>query len=205
MRRFLIAATIGLVLLPAPAFRAVAADGPRAQIKQTVDRVIATLKDETLAEKERRERLTELIRARFDFDAMSQWVLGPQWRKASAAERDKFKALFSDLLEATYLGRIESYTDQKVEFAEERTEGKKAQVDTLILTESADIPISYKLVDRAEQWLVYDVVIENVSMVRNYRSSFGEIARKEGMDGLFRQMEEKIAELQMKRDSGPRG
>jgi phospholipid transport system substrate-binding protein len=103
--------------------------------------------------------------------------------------------LFSELLEASYLGRIESYTDEEVRFVSEKINGPRAEVETLIVTRSADIPISYKLVDRQGEWLVYDVIVEKVSLVRNYRGTFTEIARKEGMDGLFEQMRSKIEDL----------
>jgi phospholipid transport system substrate-binding protein len=82
-----------------------------------------------------------------------------------------------------------------VRFVSERIDGRRAEVETLIITGSAEIPISYKLVDRQGQWLVYDVIVEKVSLVRNYRGTYTEIARKEGMEGLFEQMRNKIGEL----------
>jgi phospholipid transport system substrate-binding protein len=175
--KWMAAACLLLCLAPVPAFSADA--GPMAQIEQTVDQVIDTLKDDAIKGEQQRQRLTELIKARFDFQAMSQWVLGPYWKKADAGERETFIELFSELLEASYLGRIESYTDEEVRF----------------VSDSADIPISYKLVDRQGQWLVYDVIVEKVSLVRNYRGTYTEIARKEGMDSLFEQMRNKISDL----------
>jgi phospholipid transport system substrate-binding protein len=191
--KWMAAACLLLCLAPVPAFSADA--GPMAQIEQTVDQVIDTLKDDAIKGEQQRQRLTELIKARFDFQAMSQWVLGPYWKKADAGERETFIELFSELLEASYLGRIESYTDEEVRFVSEKIDGPRAEVETLIVTDSADIPISYKLVDRQGQWLVYDVIVEKVSLVRNYRGTYTEIARKEGMDSLFEQMRNKISDL----------
>ena len=91
---------------------------------------------------------------------MSQWVLGPNWRKASAAEQRRFADLFADLLEAVYIGKIDNYTDERVEYVGEKVEGQKAEVETLIKTASVDIPIRYKLYNKGGAWLVYDVVIE---------------------------------------------
>jgi len=191
--KWMATACLLLCLSPVPALSA--DTGPMAQIEQTVEQVIDTLKDDTIKGEQQRQRLTELIKARFDFQAMSQWVLGPYWKKADADERETFMELFSELLEANYLGRIESYTDEEVRFVSEKIDGPRAEVETLIITDSAEIPISYKLVDRQGQWLVYDVIVEKVSLVRNYRGTYTEIARKEGMEGLFEQMRNKIGEL----------
>ncbi|MDY6847817.1 MAG: phospholipid-binding protein MlaC [Geoalkalibacter sp.] len=191
--KWMATACLLLCLSPVPALSA--DTGPMAQIEQTVEQVIDTLKDDTIKGEQQRQRLTELIKARFDFQAMSQWVLGPYWKKADADERETFMELFSELLEANYLGRIESYTDEEVRFVSEKIDGRRAEVETLIITDSAEIPISYKLVDRQGQWLVYDVIVEKVSLVRNYRGTYTEIARKEGMEGLFEQMRNKIGEL----------
>lgn len=191
--KWMTAACLLLCLAPVPALSVDA--GPMAQIEQTVEQVIDTLKDDAIRGEQQRQRLTELIKARFDFQAMSQWVLGPYWKKADSGERETFMELFSELLEASYLGRIESYTDEEVRFVSEKINGPRAEVETLIVTRSADIPISYKLVDRQGEWLVYDVIVEKVSLVRNYRGTYTEIARKEGMDGLFEQMRSKIEDL----------
>ena len=82
-----------------------------------------------------------------------------------------------------------------MEYAGQKIEGEKAEVETFVKTRSADIPLRYKLFRKAGRWLVYDVVIEEVSLVRNYRSTYDEIVRKEGFSGLFARMEEKIREL----------
>ncbi|WP_305044255.1 MlaC/ttg2D family ABC transporter substrate-binding protein [Geoalkalibacter sp.] len=184
---------VALLLVVAVPVRA--QGGPQAQLKETVDAVLAVLRDGALDSAAKRERISPLVRARFDFPTMAQWVLGPQWRQASAAEQERFVGLFSDLLEATYIGRIDEYSGEQVVFIGEQIEDRRAQVDTKVMTRSAEIPINYRLVSRGEQWLVFDVIIENVSLVRNYRSSFSEIVRREGMQSLFAQMEKRISEL----------
>jgi len=171
------------------------AASPQEQLRSSVDKVIETLKDKSLSGKPRRERLTSIIRPRFDFRVMSQWVLGVQWRRATEPQKQRFTDLFSDLLEATYIGKIENYTDERVDYGEERIEGDRALVETNVVTKSAEIPINYKLLREGEEWRIYDVVIENVSLVRNYRSTYDEIVRKEGIDGLLKRMEDKLAEL----------
>lgn len=173
-----------------------AAPSPLAEVQTTVDQVITVLRDKALVGADRRATLSKLIRARFDFSIMSQRTLGQNWKQASATEQQKFVALFSDLLEASYIGRIEAYSNETVAYLGERVEGDRAAVDTRIQNGSAELPISYRMVLQNGGWFVYDVVIEDVSLIRNYRNSYGEIVRKEGFAGLFKRMEEKIRELQ---------
>ncbi|MBQ6669289.1 MAG: ABC transporter substrate-binding protein [Deltaproteobacteria bacterium] len=168
------------------------------QLRSDVDRIIDILNDGTLKKKERDEKIVSIVRARFDFPTMSQWILGVNWRKASPDEQKRFIELFTRLLERTYMGKIESYTGEygheNVRYAQERQEKDKALVNTFIVTKSAEIPVNYKLLLNNGQWRVYDVVIEEVSLVRNYRSTYSEIVNREGFKGLFAKMEQKIAE-----------
>jgi len=184
-------AIFGVLIVP-PSLSAAAS--PKAEVRNTVDQVIATLKDKTLGDEARREKLTSIIRPRFDFRIMSQQVLGVNWRRATEDQKRRFIDLFSDLLESTYLNKIEQYTDEKVVYGEERIEEDRALVETGVVTKSTEIPIIYRMIRRDGEWKVYDVVIENVSLVRNYRSTYDEIAREEGIDRLLKRMEEKLAE-----------
>jgi len=190
---------LGVFLLAAGA--ASAMPGPLEQARTTVDAVITILKDSALEKAVRREKLSSTIRARFDFTEMSQRILALNWKNASEAQRDRFVQIFSDLLERNYIGRIESYTDEKIDFLKERVQGNRAAVDTVIVTKSAEIPISYRMVQQGSEWMVYDVVIESVSFVNNYRNSYGEILKKEGFDGLLTRMTEKLAQLEQGGDS----
>ncbi len=175
---------------------ALAASGPMEQVSRTVDAVIETLENEQITGQEERRRLAELIKARFDFETMSRWVLGPYWRRADQAEQQRFIELFSELLKATYLDRIQAYTDEKVKYAEENVDENRAEVRTFVLSGNKEIPITYRVTLQADEWMVFDVIVENVSLVRNYRSTFSEIVRKDGMQALFAQMQEKIRDLE---------
>lgn len=200
LKRSWIIAT-GMLLLASLAW---ATPSPREQVQQTVDQVIAVLRDKAVTGQPRRETLSRLIRARFDFAAMSQRTLGKYWKDASAKEQARFVELFSDLLEVSYIGRIEAYSDETVSYRGERVEGDLAEVDTSIHSGNVDIPINYRLVRKNGGWFVYDVVIEEVSLIRNYRNSYGEIVRKEGYAGLFARMETKISELRATPPKGPK-
>ncbi len=185
---------IAVILLASTAVAAT--PGPLDQARATVDAVMAILQETHLEKQERRERLSATIRARFDFTEMSQRILALNWKNASDLQRERFVGLFSDLLERNYIGRIESYSDEKIDFVKERVQGNRAAVDTLIVTKSVEIPISYRMVQKGPEWMVYDVVIESVSFVNNYRSSYGEILKKDGFEGLLARMTEKLAELE---------
>jgi len=174
----------------------IAADGssPTSQLKSSVDGLLALLKDKTLDNKTRKEKLRAILNSRFYFRAMSQRTLARNWKKASAEQQKEFVALFSDLLEKTYLGRIEAYTDERVEYIREKNKNaKRAVVYTQVVTKSTDIPINYKLAKKGDQWLIYDVVIEEVSLISNYRSSYAEIIKKEGIDKLLDRMKQKLS------------
>lgn len=174
---------------------ALAVPSPREQVKQTVDQVLEVLRNKAISGQPRRETLSRLIRARFNFTIMSQRTLGKFWKEADAQQQARFVTLFSDLLEASYISRIEAYSNETVSYLGERVEGELAEVDTSIHSGNIDIPISYRLVLENGSWFVYDVIIEEVSLIRNYRNSYGEIVRKEGYSGLFARMEEKLREL----------
>jgi phospholipid transport system substrate-binding protein len=158
--------------------------------------VLEVLKDNASPLQHRRDRVRELVRGRFNFELMSQSTLGRQWNKATREEKDTFIELYSKLLEATYIGRIEEYTDERVTYDGEKVRGDKALVETKIVTKSVEIPIDYKLVQTASGWKVYDVVIEGVSLIRNFRSSYGTIVDNEGFPGLFARMQTKVQELE---------
>ena len=172
-----------------------AAPSPKEQVQATVDQVIEILRDKNYQGETRRTTLSQLIRARFDFKIMSQRTLGRYWKEGSSDEQQRFVQLFSDLLEASYIGRIEAYSDETVSYTGERIKADRAEVNTRVRNASVDVEIDYRMVLLGEDWFVYDVIIEDVSLIKNYRSSYGEIVKNEGFSGLFARMEAKIKEL----------
>lgn len=175
---------------------AVEAVGPKAQVEQTVNSILDILRCDAAEEAAQRQQISTLIRNKFNFTVMSQGALGRNWQVVSAEERQQFVELFSRLLEETYLGRIRAYTDQKVSYGDETIRKGRAVVETFIHNGGVDIPITYKLTAQGQDWLVYDVVIEKVSLIRNYRSSYKNILRSKGMAHLLEQMSAKIESLQ---------
>jgi len=126
---------------------------------------------------------------------MSQSVLSTNWRDASKEQQDEFQALFMQTLENTYIGRVEAYTNEQVDFKKEDINNNRATVDTAILASNNEIPVNYKLRLRSDGWFVYDVEVENVSMVSSYRETYRSVVKRDGMDGLLAQMREKAAQV----------
>ena len=174
---------------------AIADSSPTDDVRTSVEAVIALLKDDQLDRDTRRDRMREVIVKRFDFRAMSQRTLATNWKKATDAEKQRFTELFAELIQNSYVSKIESYTNETVQYPGEKQKGRKAEVETRIITSSAEIPVNYKVYLKDGTWLVYDVIIEGVSLISNYRSSYQEIVKRDGFDGLLAQMEEKIREL----------
>lgn len=188
-----------LLLVPvtalAQADAAAPADTPMAVVRVTVDGVIDVLKRTELPEETRKRQVKAVIGKHFDFVAMSNRVLATNWSKASKEQRARFTGLFRELLSNTYWRKISGYTNEEVEYLTERLRSDKlATVNTVIKTDTVDIPVDYKLYRKGDTWMAYDVVIEQVSLVRNYRGSFQDIVRKDGIDGLLSQLETKVAE-----------
>ena len=125
---------------------------------------------------------------------MSKRVLAANWNKASPEQRARFTRLFRELLTNTYWRKFERYAGEKVVHTGARLRSPTlATVDTVIETATADIPIAYMLYARDGEWRVYDVVIEQASLVRNYRGGFQDIVREQGMPGLLDHLEREVA------------
>ncbi len=168
------------------------------QLKTSIDGILNILRDEALKSdgnrEKRRRALRDIVYSRFDFRKMSQLSLARHWKGLSNAERETFATLFSQLLENTYIGRIEAYTNERVAFVGERVARRKVQVNTMIVTESIEIPINYRMFDAGGgNWQVYDLIIEGVSLVGNYRSQFGRFMEKNSFDALLAKLREKVA------------
>jgi phospholipid transport system substrate-binding protein len=173
---------------------------PKEQIKKTVDKVISILKDPKYkGEKKSRQKRAALrneISKVFDFEEMAKRSLGIYWRDRTPQEKKEFVELYKDLLERSYSGKIESYSDEEILYTDEKIEnGKYAEVRTKIITkDKKEVPIDYKLYFNGTEWKVYDVVIEGVSLVSNYRSQFNKIISNHSYQELVKRMKTKQTE-----------
>jgi len=193
LKRFSMPILFGLMMTLAS--MAFAAGNATESVRTSVDAIIGILKDAGLDKPAKRDKIRVVIAERFDFRAMSQRTLATNWKKASKEEQQQFIELFAELIQNTYIGRVEAYTNEEVKYPGEKVTNDRAVVDTLIATSSKEIPVTYKLYLKGDRWLVYDVNIEGVSLISNYRNSYQEIVKREGLTGLLAKMEEKVKEL----------
>jgi phospholipid transport system substrate-binding protein len=165
----------------------------------TTDRVVEILRDKELKKAtktpERRAAIRKAVTEVFDFEEMSKRALSVHWQKLTIEERKEFVYLFSDLLERSYIKKIEGYSDEKIDYLEEKIDGDSALVKSKITTRrNIEIPIDYKLLKRGDKWYVYDVVIEGVSLINNYRTQFNKIIRQSSYTELIKRMKNKQEE-----------
>lgn len=194
----LTAAGSAIVLLSALALPNPATAGvPTDQMRITVDRVLEILKDPKFnsseADAARRLELRKTIFPRFDFAEMAKRSLGAEWRRRTPTEQKEFVDLFTELLKNSYVDSIESYRGEKVIYGRESIDEKYAEVETKITDQRGEeFAIDYRLTLQGAEWKVYDVVIENVSIVNNYRSQFGRILNRSSFAELLQAIREKV-------------
>jgi phospholipid transport system substrate-binding protein len=167
---------------------------PKAEIQSTIDKIIATVQANPgdTGKSARREKLREIINPKFDFDEMSRRSLGSNWTEITPAEQEDFTTVFSELLARTYLSKIETVKPGMVKVENEHVDGAKAVVKTVVLSQGDTFPIDYKMMYRNNGWRVYDVVIENIGLVANYRNEFSGIIRKDKFSGLMARLRAKV-------------
>ena len=172
---------------------AIAAVSPTTMVKKGIDDVLLVLNDKTLDQSQRRlalqKAIKKVIQQRFEFRSISKSVLSTNWRKATGYEQDRFVDFFTQTLENTYFSAIESYTGEEIKYVGEKIKDDRAVVDTVIVSKKGNIPVNYKLKLINDEWFVYDVIIENVSLVNNYRNIYTTIIKSSGMNGLLFKLE----------------
>jgi phospholipid transport system substrate-binding protein len=172
------------------------AGAPTDQVKQTVDKVLDILRNKEMKkpanEKKRRAEIRKVVSERFDFADMAKRSLGIYWRQRTPEERKEFVPLYTDLLERTYIKKIERYTDEKIAYTGEKIDGNYAVVDTkVVTTKNIETPIDYRLLNENGQWMVYDVSIEGVSLINNYRNQFSSIIHQKSYEELVKKLKSK--------------
>ena len=177
------------------AFAAASTD-PMEQLQQSVDEILQILQSEELKrpdrKDDRKERILQVVTKMFDFREMARSSLGQSWNTLKPQEQDEFVGLFTSLVEQRYIGKIDSYTDQKVIYTKKLVKGSKAMIYTAIVDKDLEIPIIYRLQENDGKWLIYDLKIENVSLIVNYRRDFDSIIRKEQFAGLVEKITKQL-------------
>jgi len=188
-----IAGVIIGVLASAPA--GAATKSATESVRGTIDEVVRILKDPEMKKPdrvdERRRILEKVIGDRFSWEEMAKRTLGAQWAKLDDAQRQEFTDLFRTLLTTTYIGRIESYSGEKVVYLNERLQDGFAEVRTKVAAGKAEYPMDYRLMDKSGDWHVYDIVLDGVSLVNNYRGQFSKILRTSSYEDLVGKLKSK--------------
>ncbi len=168
------------------------------ELKQTIDKIIQIVSDPDLKKtpKLRREKLRKTIGFRFNYNQMVRRSLARNYKNRTNKEREEFTGLFKKLLENSYASKIENYQDETINYVDEKVKGKYALVKTEIVRKDGTIDVDYKLIKEDGRWTVYDFVIEEVSLIRNYRSQFSKIIKTESYDALVAKLTKKIKDLE---------
>ena len=197
---------IALLLVTAFAVPAVAAtQSPTDTIRNTVNAVMNILKKPEMNDQAHKPELLrqveDHIKKIFDFTEFSARTVGPKWAQFTPDQKARFEEAFASLLRASYIEKLEGYKGEKVDFTNEilATKGNRAEVQSVLQMTDKSIPVAYRLLDKNNEWKVYDVRIENVSMVENYRGQLKDILRKGSPEDLIKTVEEKA--LQMKNEN----
>jgi len=192
MVRTLTTAAVVLVLLAgAPVWA-----GPTDQLREYTDQVVKVLDDPNMARQDRRAAVRKIAHEAFDVAETAQRVLARHWQARTPAEREEFTQLFADLLERTYIARMDEYGGERIRYVSESIDGRMASVKARIVTRNGtEVAVESRMNLRGDRWLIYDILIENVSLVANYRSQFDRIVRSSSYEELVRRLKTKRDEF----------
>ena len=174
-----------------------------ADLRGTIDQVLKIVSDKNLQKDPtlRREKLRQAIALRFNYKQMVMRSLAKNYNERSDEEREEFTGLFKKLLENSYASKIENYQNETINYVDEKIKGNYAMVRTQIVRKDGVIDVDYKMLKNNGQWLVYDFVIEGVSLIRNYRSQFSKIISTESYGALVSKLSKKVDDLEAKKDA----
>jgi len=183
---FLAGALVALAVA-APA----SAGPPTDQVRQYTDQVQKILEDPALRSADKRAAVRKVAVEVFDVNETARRALGPHWQTRTPGERNEFTQLFADLLERTYISKIDLYRGERLRYTSENVDGEFAIVRAKVITnKGVEVPVEARMLKRGEHWLIYDIAIENVSLISNYRTQFDRIIRTASFGELVRRLKE---------------
>jgi phospholipid transport system substrate-binding protein len=190
-----------LMMMAGPGTPPAAAGAPTDQLRSSTDRVLKVLQDAELRKpgrtEERRKQIRTVANELFDWQETAKRALGRHWAPRNPQERTEFSALFADLIERSYVSKIEAYSGEKILYVAETVEGDQATVRTRMVSKTGtEIPIDYRMQQEGERWRAYDVLIEGVSLVANYRSQFNRLIIQSGYPELVKKLKAKQEEVE---------
>jgi len=197
-QRYVIGGIAGIIVL-AGGVALIAAETATEAIKSTLKQVFVILNDEELQipgrAEARRQQLEKVIGNRLAYDEMAKRSLGAQWKQLNDEEREEFVRLFSQFFRDTFAGRLDQHSDEEVEFLQEKLEGLYAEVSTRLKGSKVDMAVDYRLLHRAGDWHVYDIIVDDISLIHSYREQFTTINRKFSYAELVAKLRQKSREL----------
>jgi phospholipid transport system substrate-binding protein len=200
-----VAAVAGVIAVSQPAWAATPTD----QLRDYTEHVLKVLDDPALKQEERKHERRAAVRKvaveAFDVQETARRALGPHWQARTAAEREEFVLLFAELLEQTYIARIDYFGGEKLRFVSEKIDGDYANVRAHVVTrQGTEVPVDARMLRKGERWLIYDVVIENVSLINNYRAQFDRIIRSASYGELVKKLKSRGELNETPKDTKPR-
>jgi phospholipid transport system substrate-binding protein len=178
---------------------------PTEQLRTYTDQVLKVLQNPALSLPERREAVKHLAEQVFDVTETAKRALGPHWLQRTPAEREEFVKLFENLLEQTYIARIDEFGGEKLTYVSEQIDGDRAIVKARITTKNGTaVPVESRLLQRENRWLIYDILVENLSLISNYRSQFDRVIRTTSYDELVKRVKNRGDFLTEKATKTPR-
>jgi phospholipid transport system substrate-binding protein len=187
-----VAVAIALCLVVSLTSSSAAALTATEAVKSSLEQVVRVLEDTELKNPERaverRRQLVKIIGERFSYEEMSKRSLGPQWNKLNETQRQEFVDLFQQLLVRSYLGKIEGYSGERIQYLNERDEGDYAEVWTKLISRKGELHVDYRLLNKDGEWRVYDIVVDGISLASNYRGQFTKIIRSTSYEDLVEKL-----------------
>ena len=184
--------------------KTVQASGITEGLKATIDQVISVVTDPQYKDDRvtRRAKMKGIIFPKFNFLEMGKRSLGKKnWKERTPEERKAFVDVFGKLLENSYANNLENYSDEKINYIDEIVKGRYAMVKTEVVRKNDSINVDYKLIEGSSEWLVYDITVEGVSLIKNYRSQFGKIIHNDSFDALMDKLNAKVKKLEEGEDN----
>lgn len=182
------------------------AGAPTEQLRTYTDQISKVLENPGLSLPEKRAAVRKIASEVFDTMETAQRVLGQHWQQRTPAERESFAKLFANLLEQTYISRIDEYGGERLTYVSEQVDGDRGVVRARIVTsKGTEVPVESRLLLKGDRWLIYDILIENLSLISNYRSQFDRVIRSSGYPELVKRLQARVEALNEKDIKAPKG
>ncbi len=185
-----------LLLVPLKSYAGVATDTVKAHVDEVLNVLKTSSAESDTSDNVKKEEIRKIARRMFDFTAMAKATLGKNWKKLDKEQQTEFIRLLRSMLENAYINKILGYTDEKAVFIRERSlSSSRIEVQSNLITKNAEIPMHYRMLRTRDEWKVYDVIIEGISLIKNYRTQFRQILAKQSPSELLEVMRQKVGEI----------